>query len=183
MAQFGKPGILERFRQLDEDLLSIIGDDTQVEMVIVGGSALLMLDLVADTRMTTDIDVLETEKQVEILLERYDMNRDVSTFLFRLADNWHKRRQRIPFSGALLNVYAPSNEDLVIMKLDAFREIDRLDIRQMILNQEINFEKLQDIINDDAELRVNYDNETEWETFLTRFHEIKAFADSLRRAL
>ena len=173
MARFGKSGIISRLEQLDNDLLSILGDKKRVELIIVGGSALMLLGLVGDARMTTDIDILEAERQVESLLERYDMNQYVSTFRFRLPEKWPERRQRIPFSGITLEVFAPSNEDLAIMKLDAYREIDQCDLREMIQNNEIDLTKLQSIIIDDTELRINYDNESDWETFLVRFNEIK----------
>ena len=180
MHYFGRLGVLSRFEQLDDDLLSLLGDDRRVEIVVVGGSALMMLELVGDARMTTDIDVIEADKQVEILLERYDMNQLVSTFRYRMPENWHERRQRIPFLGVVLDIYAPSNEDLAIMKLDSYREVDKSDIREMILNREIDFIKLQSIVDNDSEIRINYSDEGEWETFLLRLNEIKAFADSLR---
>ena len=181
MEQFGKPGIMSRFEQLDDDLLSISTGDRRIEIVIVGGSALMMLGIVGNERMTTDIDVLEAEKQIDMLLERYDMNQHVSTFLYRMPENWYERRQRIPFSGMVLDVYAPSNEDLAIMKLDAYREVDIGDLHEMVANGELDLEKLQGIIQDDTELRINYDDEGEWETFLSRFDALKAFATSLEQ--
>ena len=180
LERFGKPGIIERFEQLDLDLLAVVGDEKRVELTIVGSGALIMLNLVGDSRVTTDIDVMETEKQIEGFLERYDMNQLVSTFLYRLPENWIQRRQRIPFDGIVLDVYAPSNEDLAILKIDAYRDADQKDLREMINGEEINFDRLMTIINNEAELRVNYADDSEWEAFLFRLNEIKAFADSMR---
>ena len=179
MEQFGKPGIMSRFEQLDDDLLSISTGERRVEIIIVGGSALMMLGLVGNERMTTDIDVLEAEKQLDDLLERYDMNQYVSTYRYRMPENWYVRRQRIPFSGMVLDIYAPSNEDLAIMKLDAYRDVDINDLHEMVANGELDLEKLRLIISDDTELRVSYKDEDEWETFLSRFAALRAYAGSL----
>jgi len=178
LTQFGKPGILNRFVQLDDDLYSIVSDDKRIEITIVGGSALVMLDLVGDARVTTDIDVMDADLLIEHFLARYDMNQYVDTFRFRLPDNWLKRRQKIPFEGAVLDVYAPSNEDLAIMKLDAYREVDQIDLREMVVCRTLDISRLEGIISNDAELRVNYD-ESEWDAFLHRFNELKSFAASL----
>ena len=172
MAHFGKQGIIYRLKQLDEDLLSIVSDGRRIELVIVGGSALLMLDLVGETRMTTDIDVLEIERLAETMLDGYDMNQHVSTFRYRMPENWNVRRQRIPFTGMVLDVFAPSNEDLLIMKLDAFREVDQKDIREMLTNGAIILEKLEMIIHDDTELRINFTDENEWAVFLRRLSDV-----------
>ena len=181
MERFGKPGIVSRLEQLDFDLLSIVPDGKRVEITIVGGSALMMLGLVGNARATTDIDVMESEKLVDDFLGRYDMNQLVSTFLYRLPENWSLRKQKIPFDGIVLDVYAPSNEDLVILKLEAYRETDQKDLREMIINGEVDFEKLQEIVGDDAELRVSFDDDSEWEMFLFRLNEIMAFAASVGR--
>ena len=176
MEHFGKSGVIKRFEQLDDDLLSIVGDDKRIEITIVGGSALLMLDLVGNTRVTTDIDVMETERLAERFLERYDMNQNVNTFKYRMPENWPDRRQKIPFQGTVLDVYAPSNEDLAILKLCAYRESDKSDLREMILSGELDLARLRLIINDDSELRVNFDDENEWELFLRHYNEIETFA-------
>jgi len=179
MDYFGVDGIIRRFEQLDDDLLSLVPFGSRVEMTIVGGSALMVLGLTVDTRMTTDIDVMEAALEMEGLLERYDMNQQVTNFRFRLPENWLMRRQKVPFEGMVLDVYTPSNEDLAILKLDAYREIDQSDLRDMISNEGIDMKLLKSILDDDVEMRVNYDVEEEWETFLSRYHEIVDFARSI----
>ena len=176
MEYFGKSGIVSRFEQLDNDLLSIVRDNNRVEITIAGGCALVMLDLVGDTRVTTDIDVLEAEHQARVLFERYNMNEDVNTFLFRMPENWVERRQRIPFEGIVLDIYAPSNEDLAIMKICAYRETDQKDVLEMLKEKKIDIRKLETIVSDDSELRVNFDNEDDWKDFLLRLNEIKTLA-------
>ena len=179
MDHFGVEGIIRRFEQLDDDLLSLVSFDTRIEMTIVGGSALMLLGLTTDTRMTTDIDVMEAALEMENLLERYGMNQHVMNFRFRLPENWFSRRQKLPFEGMVLDVYSPSNEDLAILKLDAYREVDQNDLKDMVSMRRIDFELLQSILNNDAEMRVNYDTEDEWRTFLSHYREIVCFAHSI----
>jgi len=81
MDYFGVDGIIRRLEQLDDDLLSLVPFDTRVEMTIIGGSALMMLGLTIDTRMTTDIDVMEAALETEGLLERYGMNQRLANFV------------------------------------------------------------------------------------------------------
>jgi hypothetical protein len=179
MTEFGKAGITERLELLDDDLLSSTDDGAKQEISIVGGSALMLLGLSVDSRVTTDIDVMEASRQAESLLERYDMNQDVTTFRFRLPENWKSRRCRIPFAGAALEVYSPSPEDLAILKLDAYRDVDRADLKDMLMSGKLNLTRLQGIVDDDAELRVNFDDENEWREFLVRLEELKELAASL----
>jgi len=178
MDAFGLAGVLARLRALDDDLLSILDEGSTVEITIVGGSALMLLGLSLESRMTTDIDVMESERRVEALFERYDMNQHVTTFCFRLPENWRSRRQRIPFDGMVLEVYAPSNEDLVILKLDAYRSIDQADLDILLGSGKLDFNKLQVIIEDDAELRVNFDDENEWQELLSRYYAFKHKAEA-----
>ena len=176
MGYFGIDGTVYRFQQLDDDLLSLVPYDKRIEMTIVGGSALMMLGLTAHTRLTTDIDVMEAALELNGLLERYDMNQHVTSFRFRLPEKWFERRQKISFEGAVLDIYAPSNEDLAILKLDAYREVDRKDLEGIARSGELDYGLLEEIVNDDAELRVNYDTEEEWESFKARYNEFIDFA-------
>jgi len=179
MDYFGVDGIIRRFEQLDDDLLSLVPFGSRVEMTIAGGSALMILGLTIETRMTTDIDVMEAALEMEGLLERYDMNQQVTSFRFRLPENWLIRRQKVPFEGMVLDVYTPSNEDLAILKLDAYRELDQNDLKDMVCNGGIDFKLLQSILDNNVEMHVNYDTEDEWEIFLSRFDEIVRFAHSI----
>ncbi|MCL2528751.1 MAG: DUF6036 family nucleotidyltransferase [Coriobacteriia bacterium] len=179
MDHFGIDGVIRRFEQLDDDLLSLVPFGSRVEMTIVGGSALMVLGLTVDTRVTTDIDVMEAAQEIKGLLERYDMNQQVANYRFRLPENWLIRRQRVPFEGMVLDVYSPSNEDLAILKLDAFREIDQGDLKDMVYSGELDMKLLQSILKNDVEMRVNYDTEEEWETFLSRYQVIVDLAHSI----
>jgi hypothetical protein len=171
MEGFQKNGILHRLTQLDNDLLALYGMTHRFEIILAGGSALVLLDLLPGERFTTDIDVLETSKEMIGLLERYDMNADVSTFMYKYPENWRERLQPVGYEGKVLDVYTLSNEDLAITKLLAWRRTDKTDLVKMLASGSIEVGKLKDIINDITEIRVNLDDD-EWTALLDHIESL-----------
>jgi hypothetical protein len=167
MESFQKDGVLQRLEQLDNDLISLYGVSRRFEITITGGSALIVLDLIPNERFTTDIDVLYTSHEAIALLERYDMNMNVSTFLYKYPENWKERRQPVAYGGRVLDVYTLSNEDLAITKLLAWRKTDQIDLVNMLTEGCIDAEKLKAILDDITEIRANLDDE-EWAALQTR---------------
>ena len=171
MENFQKEGIINRLIQLDNDLLALYGTSRRFEITITGGSALIVLDLLPDERFTTDIDVLETAKEIETLLDRYNMNMHVSTFLYKYPENWKTRRRSVQYGGKTLDVFTLSNEDLAITKFLAWRETDRVDLINMLEADNIDLDKLKAILDDITEIRVNLDEE-EWAILQTRIDKL-----------
>jgi hypothetical protein len=122
---------------------------------------------------------MEAALQAEALLERYDMNQHATTFRFHLPENWRGRRQRIPFNSVVLEVYTPSNEDLAILKLDAYRPIDQADLKEMVNSGRLDINKLLTIVHDDVEIRVGFDDDAEWFIFLERVNDLVAFSETV----
>ena len=65
----------KRLERLDEDADLMIDSDDRYQMVIVGGSAFILLGKL--TRATHDIDALSVPKELYSLLGKYDINTDV----------------------------------------------------------------------------------------------------------
>jgi hypothetical protein len=166
---FQKDGVLLRLAQLDNDLLALYGMSRRFEITIIGGSALIVQDLLPDERFTTDIDVLQTSQEIESLLERYDMNMNVSTFLYKYPENWGLRRRPVEYGGRVLDVFTMSNEDLAITKLLAWRKTDQADLFNMLAAGRVDLDKLKAIMGDISEIRVNLDDE-EWIVLQTRLN-------------
>ena len=167
MGNFQRDGVLHRITQLDNDLFALYGLSRRFEITITGGSALIVQNLLPDERFTTDIDVLQTSNEIIALLERYDMNMDVSTFLYKYPENWEKRRKPVEYGGQVLDVYTLSNEDLAVTKLLAWRKTDQIDLANMFAAGNIDVCKLKTILDDITEIRVNLDDE-EWAALQTR---------------
>jgi hypothetical protein len=162
---------------LDDDLLARYGSTYQFDMTIVGSGALILLGVLPSNRGTTDIDVLEAPHEVIELLELYNMNTAVETFFYEYPQTWGKRRQRIDFESVCLNVFTMSLEDLTVLKLLAFRKRDQSDLKMILKSGQLSWNKLESLIDDPTELRVNLESEERWQEFLQCFDWLKQMRD------
>ena len=126
MSGFFKEDLLERLARLDEDVDLLFDDDRQFKMVIVGGSALILLETI--TRATLDIDALDVSPEIVDLLEKYDINTRVGTFINNFPYNYDERLVPIPMNSRRIKFFTASLEDIVIAKLYSGRATDIQDI-------------------------------------------------------
>ena len=161
--------IVENLTNLDGDLLAHYGLNRHFEITIVGSSALILLGVVSPSRRTTDIDVLEAPTEVVSFFKLYQMNIMVATFFYSYPETWKERIQKLAFNGDCLTVYTMSLEDLTILKLLAFRKRDQDDLADIVKSGELSWERLDALIFDPTELRINLESEDTWEEFLTRY--------------
>ena len=73
----------KRLERLDEDADLMIDNNDRYQMVIVGGSAFILLGKL--TRATHDIDALSVPKELYGLLGKYDINTDVEAYIDNLT--------------------------------------------------------------------------------------------------
>ena len=69
----------ERLKRLDEDAALLYDDGRRFRLTIAGGSALILLEVIS--RATLDVDALEASPELLRLLERYDINCRVQTYI------------------------------------------------------------------------------------------------------
>lgn len=169
-----KDELLARLEQLDGDLFALYPDKEPFDLVVVGGSAIVLRDLAPAKTQTLDMDVLKTAAELEGLLARYDINTNVDTFRFKFPSGYMDRLVAIPFDGAMLHVYTLSNEDLAITKLLAWRPQDQEDLQGMLEASNIDLNALDEIVSTIGELQINLD-EKEWEAFVLHLKELKAW--------
>ena len=87
----------KRLERLDEDADLMIDNNDRYQMVIVGGSAFILLGKL--TRATHDIDALSVPKELYSLLGKYDINTDVEAYIDNFPYNFqeplqpHRRRR------------------------------------------------------------------------------------------
>lgn len=165
--------LLQSLQNLDADLLAAYGFVARFEMTIVGSGALIILGTLSPERATTDVDVLEASQEIAPFLRRYNMNPDVSTFLYTFPENWRKRRQKLTFEGDCLEVYTMSLEDLLISKLIAYREADKADLKDILYNELLSWDVLDKLINNPVELQAGFASDAEWQKFLQRYEKLK----------
>lgn len=164
MSSFDKQGILDRLLQLDDDLLSLYPDKGPFDLVVLGGSAIVLRDLAPGKTHTIDIDALQTSAELDRLLARYDINTHADTFRFQFPSGFEERLVEVSLPTTILRVFTLSNEDLVITKLLAWRAQDEADVIDMLESRNVDVMKLHQIVDDITELRANLDD-AEWSAF------------------
>ena len=80
-----KNEILEKLMQLDGDIALLDTTDDIYACVIVGGSALVLMDKIY--RSTHDIDSIASSEKIKPLLEAYNINMNVKAYLTNFPDN------------------------------------------------------------------------------------------------
>lgn len=168
MDEFNRTGILERLERLDEDADLLFDDDRRFRMIIVGGSALILLETI--TRATHDIDALDTDPAIRDLLEKYDVNMRVSTFVNNFPYNYDDRLVPV-YAGRRINFYTASLEDVVIAKLYSAREKDKQDIRDENVLKAIDWEQLDYLATAEGETQASALNEFQYREFLDSYRD------------
>ena len=144
MDGFFKEDLLERLARLDEEADLLFDDDRRFRMVIVGGSAL-------------------------ILLEKYDINTRVGTFINNFPYNYDERLVPVRLNGRRIDFYTASLEDIVIAKLYSGRATDIQDIIDPRVLKEINWDRLEYLATADDEAKASALNEFRYAEFLDSY--------------
>ena len=94
MGGYYKEELLDRLLRLDEEAELLFDDDRRFRMVIVGGSALILLETI--TRATHDVDALDVSPEIVNLLEKYDINTRVASFINNFPYTYDDRLVPLP---------------------------------------------------------------------------------------
>ena len=153
MEGFLKEDLMERLARLDEDVDLLFDDDRRFNMVIVGGSALILLEKI--TRATLDIDALDVSHEIIPLLEKYDINTHVGTFINNFPYNYYDRIVPVGMNGKRIDFYTASLEDIVIAKLYSGRETDVQDIIDEGVLNAIDWDRLEYLATAEDEVQAS----------------------------
>lgn len=167
MSGFFKEDLLERLARLDEDADLLFDDDRRFRMVIVGGSALILLETI--TRATHDIDALDVSPEIVDLLEKYDINTRVGTFINNFPYNYDERLVPVRINGRRIDFYTASLEDIVIAKLCSGRVTDIQDIIDPKVLAAIDWKRLDTLATDEGEAKASALNSFRYEEFLDSY--------------
>ena len=171
MGGFFKEDLLERLARLDEDVDLLFDDDREFKMVIVGGSALILLETI--TRATLDIDALDVSPEIVGLLEKYDINTRVGTFINNFPYNYDERLVPIPMNSRRVKFFTASLEDIVIAKLYSGRATDIQDIIDPNVLAAIDWAKLDYLATDEFEAKASALNPYRYQEFLDSYKTYK----------
>lgn len=167
MDGFFKDDLLERLARLDEDADLLFGDGRRFRMVIVGGSALILLETIS--RATHDIDALDVSQELVDLLEKYDINTRVGTFINNFPHNYDERLVPVPLDGRRIDFYTASLEDIVIAKLYSGRATDIQDIIDPRVLKQINWDRLEYLATAEDEAKASALNKFRYAEFLDSY--------------
>ena len=167
MNGFFKDDLIERLERLDEDADLLFDDDRRFKMVIVGGSALILLETI--TRATHDIDVLDVSSEIVGLLEKYDINTRVATFINNFPYNYDDRIVPVRLNGKRIDFYTASLEDIVVAKLYSNRPTDIQDIIDPNVLAAIDWNRLECLATDEQEAKCSALNEFRYKEFLDSY--------------
>ena len=162
--------LCKRLERLDEDADLMIDNNDHYQMVIVGGSAFILLGKL--TRATHDIDALSVPKELYSLLGKYDINTDVEAYIDNFLYNFQDRLQPLPFGGTKVQFYTPSLEDLVIAKLCSFRDTDKADVESEAVRNSLDWDLLEHLATDEDELKASILNDWRYRDFYIRYQAL-----------
>jgi hypothetical protein len=135
--------VVDRLKRVDEDL-SLMYDNIEFECIIVGGSALILMECIP--RATHDIDILSIyNPEVMKIFEKYDFNSQVFAYEDNFPYNYKDRIEKIDINTKVVFYYRASLEDMVISKLCAYRPTDQRDITEKMLVDKINWDLLEEL--------------------------------------
>ncbi len=167
MLDFTKNGMLERLNRLDEDAALMFDGKRRFKVVIVGGSALVLLETLA--RATHDIDVLSASAEIMDLLERYDINTQVNAYSDAFAYNLYDRLVPVKAGGKQIDFYTASLEDIIVAKLHSVRDKDLQDITSESVLSAIDWNRLEHLATAEDEAKASALNDTRHDEFLVRY--------------
>lgn len=141
-----KNQLIKNLLNFDREVDMLYGkSEMAFKCYIVGGGALVLTDYVS--RATHDVDVLKAVPgDIVPLMEKYDMNMNVSAHLCSFADDCYLRAQKLDVGSRCVEFYTLSLEDLVASKLAAARDKDLEDISRPEIVANLNWKLLDEII-------------------------------------
>ncbi len=95
--------MLKRLLSLDEEVSLLYPDAERINMVIVGGGALVLMEYIS--RSTHDIDVLSVSHRIQELMLKYDMNTQVQSYINNFPYNYEDRLRAVPLHGRIIDFF------------------------------------------------------------------------------
>lgn len=130
-----KPELIDLFQRIDAELP---GSTRKIEVVVIGGAAILMQDIRA--RTTTDIDLApvgDTERFLQLCIQH---GIDAQVVTVTTTVDFDHVPTAVVFTGDRLLVKAVGPVDLVKLKLERFQRQDPEDIYEIIDKTGLSYE-------------------------------------------
>ena len=156
MDALGKDRLAATLLRIDEEADLLLAESRHhPQVVIVGGSALMLADLTSRPA-THDIDVLQCDAAVrEVIAAHRVANGAVAAYLDHVPYNFEDRLVPLPLPARRIRFMRPSLEDLAVMKLYAWRPTDQEDLESPQLLRQINWDLMDELVHGEEEARAS----------------------------
>ncbi len=158
-----KQDMIERLLRLDEEANLMFEGEERFRIVIVGGGALVLMECLS--RATHDIDALAASGKIKGLLEKYDINCDVQTYVNNFPFNYEDRLLKLDVVSRKIDFFTASLEDIVIAKLFSYRDTDKADVESQTVLKRLDWTKLRELAENDEEVKRNALNDRCYQEF------------------
>ena len=169
MVKLTRDELVSRIQRLDEEVDLALPTGRRFHLVIVGGSALILLEVLS--RATLDIDALDASKEIRTFLEKYDINCRVMTYINNFPYNYEDRLVPLCIPSKRIDFYTASLEDIVIAKLYSDRDTDRQDIISPEVLTMIDWGRLEHLASDEDEAKASALNDSSYQDFRANYNE------------
>ncbi len=171
MESMQREDLLQKLRNFDEEVNLIFGDALNIRVVIVGGGALILMNVIP--RMTHDIDVLGCiSADIAAIMQSYDINGRVNAYAQNFPYNYEDRLVPVDdVHGKSTSFYTASLEDIVISKLCSNRDTDYADITSARVLEMIDWNLLHHLATAEDEIKSSCLNDQRYGEFLSAFKE------------
>ncbi len=169
MVDMLREDLLERLDRLDEDASLMFEGEERFHLVIVGGGALILQERIS--RATHDVDAISASREILELLEKYDINCRVQTYVNNFPYNYEDRLVSLRAGGRKIDFFTASLEDIVIAKLYSARAIDIRDVEGEKVVEAIDWMLLEKLATEENEARASALNDRCYADFKANYAE------------
>ncbi len=166
----GKDEIIKNLLLLDEEVSLTFDNDDYYNIVIVGGSALVLIDKIS--RATMDIDTISCSDELKPFMERYNINNNVVAYRDYFPDDYIDRCVKLDVPTKKISIYTASLEDIVISKLFSDRPQDAKDVREPKIAAALNWDLLDEIVYSD-EFKDNILSDHKYKMFMLDYRDYR----------
>lgn len=138
--------IINRLLQVDRDMALLDTTPDMYSCVIVGGSALVLMEKIY--RSTHDIDSIDASNEIKPLLETYNINMNVNAYRINFPEDYLNRIVEVNIPTTKVKFYTVSLEDLVVSKLCGMRGKDVEDIENELVYKDLNWSLMDELIDE-----------------------------------
>lgn len=169
MPEMFREDLQERLDRLDEDASLMFDGNERFHLVIVGGSALILLEHI--NRATHDVDAISASREILELLDKYDINCRVQTYINNFPYNYGDRLVPLNVGGRKIDFFTASLEDIVIAKLYSARATDIHDVENEKVIEAIDWKLLEKLAVDEDEAKASALNDRCYANFMANYDD------------